>query len=717
MVKRLRLLLFAIIVFGCVNAHAGSVSLFQIGEEDCSIGTGTYTTGKGRSRTKLNTSTWPYEATGYTALSPDDIVDGGYDVTIKPGQIISGGPEISIQRYTDFATAISTIGSTETTLVIDEDTAVNATVAIPTTLSIRMVRPGKFSIATGVTLTVNGQFESPLYQCISYAGTGTLAFGNTGRVKESHPHWWGANGGSTDDSTALQNAIDAVDGAGIPVKVFRGLALKNGVTVSSGIIIRGESQENTIIYLYDGVGWAAGEAAFSGTTLTGNVFSDFQINGSNLTPTTYTNLKGINLINAGSQTIRNLKITGTTGHSLETREMVASSCQENKLINLDLGNIQDNGTTQDAKALHVYSIFNVASGTPPNRKTLIKNVKLRESRAAELAQLFLYESKIIDCDFEAPTDRDTAICLTLVYGQNLISGTRFVNTRRTCLEILHDLDGLVIENCHIETGEDDPATHRGIVDNSGSGFPQGVVKILNNNFYVSRNALYLNGQPAHQYIVKGNSFVAKSDFAAGVLVQNGLTYPSEMIFTNNVLDGSAALQSLSYLVDMFSVRAIVKNNFFTGGTGDGDMRAYRNNGGNNCIFEGNLIKNIVNGYFLALSSTTDNIIQGNQFYNVTNPIMGNATAIASRTNIIRDNWGYVTENSGTATIANGDTSVVVAHGLDRLPAAGDILLTPAETWSSATELWTGSYSVTSFTITVDQDPTADFDVNWKAEIF
>jgi len=81
---------------------------------------------------------------------------------------------------------------------------------------------------------------------------------------------------------------------------------------------------------------------------------------------------------------------------------------------------------------------------------------------------------------------------------------------------------------------------------------------------------------------------------------------------------------------------------------------------------------------------------------------------------IFNNIGFTTENSGTATLATGTTSIAVNHELDVTPSVGDIVVTPAETWGNMTKFWIGNYTSTQFTIYADQNPGQDVDFAWKA---
>lgn len=105
----------------------------------------------------------------------------------------------------------------------------------------------------------------------------------------------------------------------------------------------------------------------------------------------------------------------------------------------------------------------------------------------------------------------------------------------------------------------------------------------------------------------------------------------------------------------------------------------------------------------------DSIIEGNQFRGI-----ASAAVVPGSDSMIRNNWGFVTENYGVATLANGTTSIAVTHGLDITPANGAIVVTPLEAWGAMTQFYTGNNTATQFTIYANQDPTQDVDFAWKA---
>jgi hypothetical protein len=101
-------------------------------------------------------------------------------------------------------------------------------------------------------------------------------------------------------------------------------------------------------------------------------------------------------------------------------------------------------------------------------------------------------------------------------------------------------------------------------------------------------------------------------------------------------------------------------------------------------------------------------IQGNRLTGVTYPIYKRGTGKFGPTCQVRNNIGYKTEASGTATISGG-TSVVVTHGLASnssapAPTAQDFIVTPTNGLGNATRYWISAVTATTFTISVDVNP-------------
>lgn len=112
-------------------------------------------------------------------------------------------------------------------------------------------------------------------------------------------------------------------------------------------------------------------------------------------------------------------------------------------------------------------------------------------------------------------------------------------------------------------------------------------------------------------------------------------------------------------------------------------------------------------YGILETSVCDyNRISYNELYgNTIQPIL----KIGAHTKVAYNN-GYVTENSGTATIPASQTSVTVNHGLAGIPTV--ITVTPRGNIGS---VWVSARNSTSFIITCGTAPTSDTIVDWYAE--
>jgi hypothetical protein len=115
------------------------------------------------------------------------------------------------------------------------------------TLSIK--QGGSLSIASGITVTINGSFDAGNYKC--FGTVGTVLFGN-GAVEEVNPLWFGAVGdGVVDDALALQAAFDSYRVIRFPVGNFKTsatIALSlNGAYRISGANEGGGGSTGTII--------------------------------------------------------------------------------------------------------------------------------------------------------------------------------------------------------------------------------------------------------------------------------------------------------------------------------------------------------------------------------------------------------------------------------------------------------------------------------------
>ena len=78
--------------------------------------------------------------------------------------------------------------------------------------------------------------------------------------------------------------------------------------------------------------------------------------------------------------------------------------------------------------------------------------------------------------------------------------------------------------------------------------------------------------------------------------------------------------------------------------------------------------------------------------------------------LVKFNRGYMTENSGVATIPSGSTRATVEHGLATAPTK--VLLTPY----TNIRVWVENITSTSFDVVTDTSLTTDVQVAWYAEV-
>jgi parallel beta-helix repeat protein len=136
-----------------------------------------------------------------------------------------------------------------------------------------------------------------------------------------------------------------------------------------------------------------------------------------------------------------------------------------------------------------------------------------------------------------------------------------------------------------------------------------------------------------------------------------------------------------------------------------------NAGANNTVIGNNSIGSAAYGIREEVSGADYNLIQDN----IVSGTGAGIQTLGSNT-LVRNNIGYVTENSGTATIDSGTTYEVVPHGLDATPTVINIAF--REQADNDYGRWSvTSIGTTNFTVNVQSDPGAsNLDFAWEAKV-
>ena len=134
-----------------------------------------------------------------------------------------------------------------------------------------------------------------------------------------------------------------------------------------------------------------------------------------------------------------------------------------------------------------------------------------------------------------------------------------------------------------------------------------------------------------------------------------------------------------------------------------------------CIINGCAINNngnVTRGNGVSIGAAADNYsISGNRLFGNGSAQVSDANG-PSLTRVIRDNSGWVTENSGSATVTNGTSSVVVSHGLSDTPTLVQIAFAGPQ--DAGAYAYVGSFTSTQFTITYSTVAGANRDFYWRA---
>ncbi len=174
--------------------------------------------------------------------------------------------------------------------------------------------------------------------------------------------------------------------------------------------------------------------------------------------------------------------------------------------------------------------------------------------------------------------------------------------------------------------------------------------------------------------------------------------------TNSVISGNVVYDIINAGVGSGIWIAGNRNTATGNNIQDCDMGIYVYPGADYAVLTGNICYS--NGYGVNIGANCDDTIV------VGNNLLGNTIAnlLNNGTNSeIKSNKGYVTENNGTATILNGQVSVLFAHGLVTTPTS--VCLGPKHA-----EVADAIYAAdpTDISITVASAVTADRNVAWQA---
>ena len=124
--------------------------------------------------------------------------------------------------------------------------------------------------------------------------------------------------------------------------------------------------------------------------------------------------------------------------------------------------------------------------------------------------------------------------------------------------------------------------------------------------------------------------------------------------------------------------------------------------------------NATRGYGIYIEGTVTNYnIQSNSFFSNGQLAIYQPSG-PSLAQIIRDNRGWVTENSGTANIPISTSSIVVNHGLADVPTLVQVTAAGLQDGGAYWYVASASFTSTQFTLTYSTTTGAQRDFFWRA---
>lgn len=240
--------------------------------------------------------------------------------------------------------------------------------------------------------------------------------------------------------------------------------------------------------------------------------------------------------------------------------------------------------------------------------------------------------------------------------------------------------------------------------NASSGF--------NGNFgdsyaelYLENNAYWGGIMSPHQSIVK---VWTKSNFWSGLYL-SGSNSIVDIYATNNCRGDSPQVPAEVYIYNAQNLSLTVNTN----------RGAQSKPGIHGLFFQNNVAGNAVNGHVGATGyavylndkaagwnpaglTITGSVLDG---------ALGGFNIPPPSEMIVRNNAGFSTEGSGSATVAGGQTAVVVTHGLTGTPAT--VHLTPTGD-TGGVRYWVSDRGPETFTITLSAGLPSDITFDWTA---
>jgi hypothetical protein len=121
---------------------------------------------------------------------------------------------------------------------------ISSNLEIPANVKLKVQSGATISVASGKTLTIHGVLEAPLAKI--FTGSGEVIF-DTNFAQVVYPQWWGAKGdGVTEDTNAVQAAINSFTVKGGEVLVTDGTYIVDTLGMKSNVTLKGNGRTSIL---------------------------------------------------------------------------------------------------------------------------------------------------------------------------------------------------------------------------------------------------------------------------------------------------------------------------------------------------------------------------------------------------------------------------------------------------------------------------------------
>ncbi len=133
---------------------------------------------------------------------------------LSPPVTYTKTPAYNLDTYASLVGAVTAIGNNAATLTVSAPETLSSSLTIPANIALSFQSGGILNVSSGATLTVEGPVMAAANSQVFNGSITSVVLASN---PTAYPQWWGAKGdGQTDDTLAIQSALNASNNVFIP---------------------------------------------------------------------------------------------------------------------------------------------------------------------------------------------------------------------------------------------------------------------------------------------------------------------------------------------------------------------------------------------------------------------------------------------------------------------------------------------------------------------